>query len=140
MTDDSHLVFAELVFTGEKRPSQCRFGAEHLEVAGRDEAPRSWTGSVPPVSVTASPVCADMKSKTVLSLPVEEVQRRDPVALAPRRLLHDADDAIGVGVGERLQQHRVHEAEDRCIGANADGEGQDRDGREPRTLTEVRTE
>ena len=74
-----------------------------------------------------------MKSKTgVVLLPVEKVERRDAVALAARRLLEHADDAVGVRVGQRLQQQSVDEAEDGGVGADAERERQQRHGRESR--------
>ncbi len=131
------LLFAQLVLTGQERPAQCRFGAKHLEVARRHQAASELdgfgaTGQRDRVAGLRRHEVED----GVVSLPVQEVQRRDSVALASRRLLHDADDAIGVRVGKRLEQHRIHEAEDRRIGADADGKGQDGDGGEPRTLAE----
>ena len=137
VTDDRHLVFAQLVLTGKKRPAQCRFGAKHLEVARGHQAASEldWFGAAGQRDRVAGLRRHEVEDG-VVSLPVEEVQRRDAVALASRRLLHDADDAIGVRVGERLEQHRIHEAEDRRIGADADGQRQDGDGREPRALTE----
>ena len=68
VADDGDLVLAELVLAGKKRAAERRLDAEDLEVAGRHPARRAaGSGSDPPVIVTAPPVCADMKSKTVLS-------------------------------------------------------------------------
>ena len=44
MTDDGHLVFAELVFTGQEGPAQLRFRAKYLEVAGRNETASQLDG------------------------------------------------------------------------------------------------
>jgi hypothetical protein len=130
MTDDRHVVFAEFVFTGQERPAQLRLGAKHLEVAGGNECASQLdrfraTGQRDGIARLRRHEVED----GVVSLPVEEVQRGDAVARAPGRLLHDPDDAIGVGIGEWLQQHRIDEAEDGGIGADADGQCQDRDGR-----------
>ena len=66
---------------------------------------------------------------------VGEVHRRRDVQLwqvdDPRRRVPDADEFIGIGIGQRLDQHAIHDAEHGGIGANANGEGDERDGREP---------
>jgi hypothetical protein len=64
----------------------------------------------------------------VLLDPVEVVQRRDAVAPAVRPLLEHADDAVGVGVRQRVQQHAVDEAEHRRVRADREGDRDDRDG------------
>ncbi len=62
----------------------------------------------------------------VVSLPVEEVQRGDAVPFTLWRLLEDPDDPFGVVVGQRFQQDAIHEAEDGDVGADANGQREDR--------------
>ena len=55
-----------------------------------------------------------------------------PLRVVGRRRLPDADDPLGIGIGERLEQHGVDEAEHRCVGADADRQHADGDDREDR--------
>ena len=48
----------------------------------------------------------------------------------PGGLVPDADQLIGVGIGQRLQQYAVDHAEDDGIGADADRQRDERDGGE----------
>jgi hypothetical protein len=48
------------------------------------------------------------------------------------------DDAIGLGVGERPEQRSVHQAEDECVGADAEGQAGDC-GRGDRSMTPERS-
>ena len=82
--------------------------------------------------VTLPPVWADMKSKTVLSFCQSrkfsvEMPLRSPL----RRLLEHAHDAVGLFVGQRLQENPVHEAENGDVGAHADGQRQHRNRGKP---------
>ena len=70
-------------------------------------------------------------------LPVEEVGGRDAVVAAAGDLLPDLENPIGLGIGERLEQRAVHEAEDGAGRANAERQRQDGDGREARAASEV---
>ena len=101
-----------------------------LEVVGRHAgaAQLDRLGAARHRDVAAGLRGHEVEDRVVL-LPVEEVQRRDAVALALRRLLEHADDALGLVVGQRLQQNPVHEAENGDIGADADGQRQDGDDR-----------
>ena len=67
---------------------------------------------------------------------IHEVRVRDAADphLAARRRGADRDEAFGLGERQRPQQHGVDDAEQRRSGADADGQGEDRDGGEPRLL------
>ena len=39
--------------------------------------------------------------------------------------VHELDDAVGVGIGERLEQDRVDHGEDGGVGSDAEGESGD---------------
>jgi len=58
-------------------------------------------------------------------LPLKEVKLRDAVQAIGKagHLRRKIDHAIGVGVGERLQQHRVHDGEDGGVGSDAQRQG-----------------
>jgi hypothetical protein len=53
---------------------------------------------------------------------IEVVEREEPFGLRKR---------------QRFQQHRVHEREDRRVGADAEGQCQDDDQREPRLVDQT---
>ena len=50
--------------------------------------------------------------------------------------MKDRDEAIGLSIRERLEQHGVDDAEDRRVGTDAETERQDDDGREAWALEE----
>jgi hypothetical protein len=56
-------------------------------------------------------------------LPLEEVKLRDAVKVIGKagRVRQKIDHAIGVGVGERLEQNRIHYREDGGVGSDAEG-------------------
>ena len=64
---------------------------------------------------------------------VGDFREREARVLDARRDLRLAqvDDPVGFGVGKRPQQHAVDDAEDRCIGPDAEAERQDEREREP---------
>jgi hypothetical protein len=70
--------------------------------------------------------------RAVALAPVEKVRGRRIVARRLRVELEEPNEAIGLGVRERSEEHAVHDAEDRGRRANAEPECQDRDERERR--------
>ena len=69
--------------------------------------------------------------------PVEEGRVTDVAGLAVRPPLADrCTSRSGVGIGQRSQQHGVHDAEDRGVGADAERQRDQRDGREARRADE----
>jgi hypothetical protein len=54
-----------------------------------------------------------------------------------RQVLPENDEAIGIGVGERFEEDCVTDAEDRCIGSNAQCQCHDRCCGEAGVLAEV---
>jgi hypothetical protein len=131
MADHDDAIASGRVFAGGERPSRCRLGAIDVEVRGRDAGPPDLHWS------TGSGECrrriaggGRRAEHRVLVLPVAEVHGRGAVAQAARRPLEDADDAGGIAVGQRPEQHAVDEAEDRARGADPEREHQQRDDRE----------
>ena len=53
-----------------------------------------------------------------------------------RAVLPGAKELLGLGERQRLEQHAVHDAEDRAVRADSEREGQDGDGCERRVLGE----
>ena len=67
--------------------------------------------------------------------PADVIDRRDAHALdaCRRAALENPDEAIGISIGERSQQHFTRKAEYRGVRAEADRERRDGDGREDRS-------
>ena len=64
-----------------------------------------------------------------LALPVEEVQIRNRHLLELRRLLVNAHQLFRLWIRQRLDQHRIDDAKDGRVRANAERQGQQRDDR-----------
>ena len=92
------------------------------------------------VSVSNQNVNIPCSSSVVSAFePIEigrHVVRQDVVGRDGRVDVADADDAVGLGNGQRPQQHGVDDGEDGGVGAQADGERQDDGGAEARVLDE----
>ena len=72
----------------------------------------------------------------VALLPVDVVARRDEERRRRARLL-DRHQSVGLGVGQRPEQHRVDEAEDRRVRADSDPQREDDDQAEARVPPEA---
>src|SRR5262249_39253596 len=68
----------------------------------------------------------------IVSLPVEEIQRRNAVALTARRLLEHAHNAIGIFIRERFQEDAIDETEDRRVRSDPKGKRDESHNRETR--------
>ncbi len=68
----------------------------------------------------------------VVTVPVEEVRIRDRAGGEIRLALVDADEPIGMGIGQRIEEDAVHDREQGGIRADAEGERQDGHQRETR--------
>jgi hypothetical protein len=62
--------------------------------------------------------------------PVEERQVADVAGRSGRPPLADGDEAIGIRIRQRTEQHGIEDAEDRRVRADAEGERHERDRRE----------
>ena len=82
------------------------------------------SGLSPPL-ITALPktvrAASDEKSGLPLAV-VEEVGRRDRRLVAPFERTEHVDELLGSLVGQRLDEHRVDDAEHRAVGADADAQ------------------
>ena len=118
---------------GQEEASEGRPHAEERQnVRGHPDRP-DLLGRVAARQIRA-PVLggAHVLEGAALRLPVEEVRGRDRTVAA----LEDHDEARGIRVGQRPHQDRVDDREDRRAGADAEREGEDGDGREPRRAAE----
>ena len=131
MAEHDDRILARLVFVRSEGPSKGRLDPEDVEVAGRDPSDAQHL-RIPAArkSHRAAGLGDHRLEDVALMLPIEEVRGRDAVVTAAGRLFPDLEDPFGVRVGERLQQCPIHEAEDGAVGADAEGQGQHRHGRE----------
>lgn len=125
------------VLFGEERAPEGRLHAEDREEARRDPAAHhplrlSLAGEGDRIGLDRRHVL----EHGVALPPVEEVRRRGGEAGEPLRRLPDHDQAVRVRVGEPAQEDGVHDAENRCGGADAEGEREEHDGRESRAPAE----
>src|SRR5712692_5724693 len=58
----------------------------------------------------------------VLILPIKEVGRTDRILFGALVLLPQDYQSIRVAIRKRTKQHRIDDAEDRCVGSDAQGE------------------
>ncbi len=135
MTQHYDFVFAELVFVGAEGAAERGANAQNVEVVGRD-AHATQQGWLAGAGQGRGPAALGRHvfENLVLLDPVQIVEGGDAVGAAVGPLLQHAHDALGIGVGERVEQDRVDEAEDGRIGADAEGEGEKGDKSEAGAL------
>jgi hypothetical protein len=123
-----HFFLPELIFVSKEKAPQCGLHAEDVEKVDAN----AGSGQHDRVAATgqhhaATSLRSHVLEHRVLRPPIQVVERRDAIASgrpAARRLFQDPDDPITGGVRQRVEQRRAHEAEDRRVGANADGQRQ----------------
>ena len=85
---------------------------------------------------TAEVVGGDILQHAGLLAPVVELGGRSNAKVAIRRCVHHLHHAVGIRIGERLEQHRVHHREDGGVGSDAEGERGNRGDGEGRIADE----
>ncbi len=81
---------------------------------------------------TAKVVSGDVLKDAGLSSPGIEVDRRGRIAVAVGIGVHEPDHAVGLGIGEWLEQDSVDDGEDGGVGSDAEGESGDGGNRKGR--------
>ena len=97
-------------------------------------APRTRTGRSPAIRFSSPVVNAPDRGERLVQLAeLEELRRRDPelVEAHGREAAGQEHQLLGLRVGQRAQQHAVDDREDRGVGADAQGQREDRDQGEP---------
>ena len=110
--------------------------AEGLEQAGGRLRDGDLLGALAPEQVGGNHLDQCQRLERLRArAPLEEVQRmhRDG-RLRIRRLFPERDEATGIRIRQRTQQHRVDEAEDRGVCADAERQREHGDHREARAL------
>ena len=129
VTQDDDRGGAALLVVRLERAAQCRLDPEDVEIVGR------YQHAVQPRGLPAADQRHAQSSRgrqrlerSAEPLPVQEIERADAVARRRRRRFEHTDDAFGLGIRERPQQHGIHQAEHGSVGANANRHHPDRDG------------
>ena len=143
--EDDDAVGAWLILAWQEGAAERGLHAEDGEEVGRDHHARDSRGIALSGQRGVEPSGGrERLERRAQSLPVDEVERADPVARRWRRRFPHPDHPFRLGIGQRLQQHRVHETEHRRVRADADrhdADGHDRKARitlqEEQTVAEV---
>ena len=127
-------VGAAAVVVGHERPAGNRLDAEGVEEPGCDPLAGDVLGETVGAghhhAADARDVARDDVEGAVAIAPVGHVQGRHGTARGRRAALGEHHQPIRVAERQRTEQRRVDEREDRAVRADAQGERQDRDGRE----------
>src|SRR5208283_1109993 len=101
-------------------------------------SPQLLRSSITGVKNIPTPSAGHLREDVVLLLIVEEFRNGELQAAGLASLIEVVDfedaDAVSVPVRKRTQEGVIHHAENHCGGADPEGQGEDRDQREPRTL------
>ena len=128
---------ARSIVGGLEAPSERRRDTQHAEVVLADLGAREPLGFAVTAREARAPAGdgGGAREHVVLAAPVEEEGRRRPLPRGPvleAQVLPDHDEAIGLRIGQRTQQHAVDDREDGRVGADAERERRDRDDGESR--------
>ena len=117
--------------------SKARLHAEDIEVVRRDELDPSGARLAAGGEDNRAGIMADEISQRCDALAkVAQLEIRDRGEGGVRRGAADAHESRGVGDGERPKEEGIDEAEDREVGADAEGERADRNAGEDRGAPE----
>ena len=118
-------------------PAERRADAEQVEVVRADPHARDALG-LAALRQRRLPEADDrgrLKGARLVAK-VGEGRKPDVVGVAFGLPVAEEDEPVRRGVGQRLEERRVEDAEDGRVGADADREGGERDRREPRALSQ----
>src|SRR5579863_10436907 len=104
MTEHGHQLLSRLVFIGREGAPERRLNAEDIEIMGGNSGTSQlhWFSGTGQRDVPSSGIPGHIVENRVLSLPVQKIQRRYAVSGKTRRFLQHPNDAVGIGVGQRL--------------------------------------
>ena len=115
VAEDDHPLAAESVIAPSESAAQNGARAERLEEGAGDESPRPLHRLRARVEV----VRLESRAAHVLKRAGRALEIRE---LRGREVLAERQEAARIGIGERAQQHAVHDAEDRGVGADSQSE------------------
>src|SRR6185312_1338515 len=116
------------IFTGQEAPSEYGRNLKSGEEIGTDAlTPNCFRRSQPAQGKVAGSCGKDRNVlKTVLLItPCEKVRYAEGMDAGFATLMQASyDQLLGVGIRQRTQQNSIHQAEDRGVSTDADGDGQ----------------
>jgi hypothetical protein len=133
VAEDHHRRLSRHVVLGLQQASVHGPRAQHRKQAGRGLEPFDALRLIRAEQRGDAPARdRHLLERAVLLLDVEVLPWRRPVLrdVDARRPQPQHDEPIRIGVGQRLQQQRVDDAEDRAVGADADRQRRDDDQRQ----------
>jgi hypothetical protein len=127
VAEDHHLVPALQLVVRFELAAEDRLAAEQLEESGGDlhAAELFGPGGIPELEIAAK-VCGQALEGLQLRAIVTKIRRRHREVRRVRRLLEQPEEAVGLRIRERSNQHALHGAENRGVGANRQRQGEDR--------------
>ena len=129
---DDQIVALEVLLSSKHAADGCLDPERREHLRGSGQSDHFLRDTVEHHAQTRGSDHAQMEKRLVPLAPGNEIRRRDDVAgpVPSRVVLPDCDDAIGVAIGEGLEDHAAHDGEDRRGGANAERQCEDgRDGK-----------
>src|SRR5690242_764767 len=102
------------------------------EIGGYLARDNSFSFAAASEVVAGTIVDAHLFKRLILVAPVSEVWIRDRHLIQHRTFLVEKNEPIGLFIRKWTQQHRVNNAEDRGVCADAEREGDDHDDRDAR--------
>jgi hypothetical protein len=135
VTDQEDTRPTDPVFFGQEIAAQQRLNSEQGKEIGRDSAAndplRGFTAGE--IDIIAG-VSSDVRQRLILFFPLQKLRACDAIAssddeAARRQHLPDLYKPLWRGVRERTDQDCIHNAENRGVRSNSEGQSDDGDGR-----------
>ena len=124
---------AEVMLLAGKAAAHGRAYAEHVEEAGGDRRiPQSFGQLAAGVDDLTDHVAGDTVEGRIQPNPVLQADRGDPTLAETFVDLRQLDEAIGIRVGQRAQEHGIDGGEDGAVGPDPQRQRQDHSGTESR--------
>ena len=139
VTQHHDLLQAGLFLRARERPAHLRGHAKQRKETGGDDGALEALGFPDPGEVEADCVVGRDVLEGVGAIPViGELAggHGDLVGARPVQIARNKDEAVGVVIRERAEEHGVDDRENRRIGADAERQRQDDDDRKPRMCAE----
>ena len=124
VTDNDNVTAVGGIFLGREGAAEHDGRAKEAEVrlGGVDTVDLLGNGAGEIEAGTAEVVGGDVLKDAGLGTPVVEFGGRRAGPVTVRGDVHELDHAVGVGIGEGLQQHGVDDGKDGGVGSAAEGE------------------
>jgi len=138
LTQNDHVIISRHIFAREKGASELWLDAKDREQVRRNAKSADYLGGLPGLSQArvAQGICADLPVSLHLSLQAQKVRGRDAALGILRCDAVKSLQLLAPGIGQRLQQNGIDDAEHGSVSANPQAEGDDGEERETRAAEE----